>query len=110
MLREATPETIDAAAAALRAGALVAFPTETVYGLGAKGLDAEAVERIFVAKGRPHSDPLILHVAEPEWVRELVREVPPAAERLMREFWPGPLTLVLPKSERVPDLVTAGLD
>jgi L-threonylcarbamoyladenylate synthase len=74
------------------------------------GPDAQAVEKIFVAKGRPHSDPLILHVSEPGMVRDLVRELPPAAEALMARFWPGPLTLVLPKSARVPDSVTAGMD
>src|SRR4051812_9377638 len=101
---------VEQAAAILRGGGLVAFPTETVYGLGARGLDPEAVERIFAAKGRPHSDPLILHVGEPAWAAELAREVPAAAEALMREFWPGPLTLVLPKGARVPGLVTAGQD
>jgi L-threonylcarbamoyladenylate synthase len=99
-----------AAAEMLRRGGLVAFPTETVYGLGALGLDAEAVERIFGAKGRPHSDPLILHVAGPEMVPPLVGELPAAAEGLMAAFWPGPLTLVLPKSAAVPDRVTASLD
>jgi L-threonylcarbamoyladenylate synthase len=101
---------VERAAEILKGGGLVAFPTETVYGLGALGLDPAAVERIFVAKGRPHSDPLILHVADPEWVRALVRELPPAAQPLVSRFWPGPLTLVLPRSERVPDRVTAGLD
>lgn len=98
------------AAELLRAGRLVAFPTETVYGLGALGLDPEAVERIFAAKGRPHTDPLILHVGEAEWVHDLVRELPAVAQQVMDAFWPGPLTLVLPKSSRVPDLVTAGRD
>lgn len=98
------------AAELLRAGRLVAFPTETVYGLGALGLDAEAVERIFVAKGRPHTDPLILHVGEPEWIHDLALHVPPMAWQVIDAFWPGPLTLVLPKSGRVPDLVTAGRD
>lgn len=101
---------IERAAEILRTGGLVAFPTETVYGLGALGLDPEAVERIFVAKGRPHTDPLILHVGEESWVRDLVSTLPPVAEALMEAFWPGPLTLVLPKAARVPDLVTAGMD
>lgn len=101
---------VERAAEILREGGLVAFPTETVYGLGALGLDPAAVEKIFAAKGRPHSDPLILHVGDEAWVRDLVRELPPAAVTLMDAFWPGPLTLVLPKSERVPDLVTAGRD
>lgn len=98
------------AARLLRAGRLVAFPTETVYGLGALGLDPEAVERIFVAKGRPHTDPLILHVGDPEWIHDLALRIPPLAQQAMGAFWPGPLTLVLPKSRCVPDLVTAGRD
>jgi L-threonylcarbamoyladenylate synthase len=110
VLNAAQEGAVEAAAEILRGGGLVAFPTETVYGLGALGLEPAAVERIFVAKGRPHSDPLILHVAEAEWVRGLVRSLPPHAERLMERCWPGPLTLVLPKSERVPLLVTAGQD
>ncbi|HTE19242.1 MAG TPA: Sua5/YciO/YrdC/YwlC family protein, partial [Armatimonadota bacterium] len=84
---------VEQAAALLQGGGLVAFPTETVYGLGALGLDPAAVERIFVAKGRPHSDPLILHVGEAEWVADLVREMPPHARRLAEALWPGPLTL-----------------
>jgi L-threonylcarbamoyladenylate synthase len=98
------------AAAILRGGGLVAFPTETVYGLGACGLDASAVARIFTAKGRPHSDPLILHVAAPEAVLPLVTRFPVDAALLADTFWPGPLALVLPRSALVPDLVTAGLD
>ncbi|MCL4106255.1 UNVERIFIED_CONTAM: hypothetical protein GTU68_061097 [Idotea baltica] len=98
------------AAAILRAGGLVAFPTETVYGLGANGLDPEAVAKIFKAKGRPQDNPLILHLSHPKQVYELAKEVPPMAERLMAEFWPGPLTLVLKRSELVSDLVTGGLD
>jgi L-threonylcarbamoyladenylate synthase len=109
-LDAADPAALERAAELLRSGRLVAFPTETVYGLGALGLDPAAVERIFVAKGRPHSDPVILHVGDPAWVRDLVRELPPAAERLMDACWPGPLTLVLPRSARVPDRVTAGGD
>ncbi len=96
------------AAAVLRGGGLVAFPTETVYGLGAHALDAEAVARIFAAKGRPATNPVIVHVAEAEAARALVRAWPESARRLAERFWPGPLTLVLPRSERVPDLVTAG--
>ncbi len=110
VLRAEDPAALDQAAAILRQGGLVAFPTETVYGLGALGLDAVAVERIFQAKGRPHSDPVILHVAEAEGVRPLVREFPEVARRLAEAFWPGPLTLVLPKSDLVPSLVTAGRD
>jgi len=102
--------TLAAAAQILRDGGLVAFPTETVYGLGALGLDPAAVERIFVAKGRPHADPLILHVSDVDAVRPLVTDLPPVAEQLAARFWPGPLTLVLPRSACVPDLVTAGQD
>jgi L-threonylcarbamoyladenylate synthase len=96
------------AAAILKRGGLVAFPTETVYGLGALGLNPEAVARIFAAKDRPHSDPLILHIAEERWITELV--APPLPESFWRltSFWPGPLTLVLRKSDRVPEIVTAG--
>lgn len=93
----------------LRAGGLVAFPTETVYGLGASGLDPEAVERIYRAKDRPPTNPLILHVAGPEAARELASEWPDAAEALARAFWPGPLTLVVRRREGIPDIVTAGL-
>jgi L-threonylcarbamoyladenylate synthase len=103
-------DAVGRAAGLLRSGRLVAFPTETVYGLGALGLDPQAVERIFVAKGRPHSDPLILHLADASWVQDLAGTLPDAFDRLARAFWPGPMTLVLPKSRRVPDLVTAGLD
>lgn len=94
----------------IRSGGLVAFPTETVYGLGANGLDGEAVERIFEAKGRPQDNPLILHVAKKSDVKELWNHVPDDAKRLMDAFWPGPLTLIFVKSDKVPDEVTAGLD
>ena len=87
----------------------MAFPTETVYGLGAHALDAEAVAKIFAAKERPEFDPLIVHVADVDWVGRLVAEVPELARKLMDRFWPGPLTLVLPKRDAVPDLVTSGL-
>jgi L-threonylcarbamoyladenylate synthase len=93
----------------IRAGRLVAFPTETVYGLGANALDAQAVERIFEAKGRPKTSPLIVHVASVQMARELVTEWPEAAQKLAERYWPGPLTLVLPKRAVVPDIVTAGL-
>ena len=98
------------AAALLREGKLVAFPTETVYGLGANALDEAAVARIFEAKGRPTSSPIIVHVSGVEMARSLVTEWPPAAELLARQFWPGPLTLVLKKQQAVPSLVTAGLE
>jgi L-threonylcarbamoyladenylate synthase len=97
------------AAELIRAGKLVAFPTETVYGLGANALDAAAVARIFRAKGRPSTSPLIVHVDSLEMARDLVLGWPATAETLARRFWPGPLTLVLPKSPVVPDIVTAGL-
>jgi L-threonylcarbamoyladenylate synthase len=100
---------ISRAAGLLRAGRLVAFPTETVYGLGANALDAEAVKRIFEAKGRPYSSPLIVHVASIDAARELAAEWPAAAEQLARVFWPGPLTIIVPRSVRVPEIVTAGL-
>ena len=97
------------AAGLIRAGRLVAFPTETVYGLGANALDAAAVERIFAAKGRPRTSPLIVHVASVEMARELAAEWPDTAEMLAVRYWPGPLTLVVPKRPIVPDIVTAGL-
>lgn len=98
------------AADVLAAGGLVAFPTETVYGLGANALDAHAVAGIFRAKGRPADNPLIVHVADPSWVDDLAAEVPEEAKRLMARFWPGALTLVLPKRDVVPDITTGGLD
>jgi L-threonylcarbamoyladenylate synthase len=100
---------ITRAAALLRAGELVAFPTETVYGLGANALDSRAVARIYLAKGRPSHNPLIVHVADAAAARHLVLDWPVAAEELSAKFWPGPLTLVLPKQPAVPDLVTARL-
>ena len=100
---------IENAAELLRAGRLVAFPTETVYGLGANALDESAVRRIFEAKGRPLSSPLIVHVASIDMARDLAGEWPDQAEILARRFWPGPLTIVVPKRSHVPGLVTAGL-
>ncbi len=96
-------------AAILRAGGLVAFPTETVYGLGAVATDARAVARIFEAKERPHFDPLIIHLGGPDWLERYVTSLPPEAERLAQRFWPGPMTLVLPKRDNIPDIVTSGL-
>lgn len=101
---------LESCAGVLRSGGLVAFPTETVYGLGANALMPDAVKRIFEAKGRPQDNPLIVHVSRPEAVPPLVREIPHAAARLMEVFWPGPLTLLFAKSDLVPDVVTAGLD
>lgn len=93
----------------IREGRLVAFPTETVYGLGANALDAVAVRRIFEVKGRPSTSPLIVHVNSIGMARSLTIQWPPEAELLARQFWPGPLTLVLAKAGCIPDLVTAGL-
>ncbi|HEX6060189.1 MAG TPA: L-threonylcarbamoyladenylate synthase [Gemmatimonadaceae bacterium] len=104
------PEAIAPAAALLREGGLVAFPTETVYGLGAHALEEKAVLRIYEAKGRPSFNPLIVHVADVEGARRLVSAWPERAQRLAEVFWPGPLTLVLPRDRSVPDVVTAGLD
>ena len=97
------------AAAVLRNGGLVALPTETVYGLGANAFDPIAVAKIFAAKERPFFDPLIVHLADVRWLPRVVSEFPPVARRLAERFWPGPLTLVLPKADAVPDLVTSGL-
>lgn len=103
------PAEIERAAGLLRAGRLVAFPTETVYGLGANALDAEAVSRIYAVKRRPSTSPIIVHVASIEMAESLVVEWPELANRLAMRFWPGPLTLVLKKKSAVPDIVTAGL-
>ena len=98
------------AAGLLREGGVVAFGTETVYGLGANAFDPRAVARVFEVKQRPTFDPLIVHIADCGQLAELVTSIPATAERLMDRFWPGPLTIILPKSVCVPDLVTAGLD
>lgn len=102
------PEAIAEAAAVLRAGGLVAFPTETVYGLGARALDAAAVRAVFEAKGRPPGHPLIAHVLDEAGARRLSREWTDRASRLARAFWPGPLTLIVPRSDVVPPDVTGG--
>lgn len=108
-----TDEPLDAqlqpAADALRQGHLVAFPTETVYGLGANALDDQAIAGIFAAKGRPATNPLIVHVASWEMIEELVEVFEPVAKTLAEAFWPGPLTIICPKSNKVSDRVTAGL-
>lgn len=98
------------AADLIRRGRLVAFPTETVYGLGANALDAKAVKKIFVAKGRPSDNPLIVHIANKDDIKMLVNHVPDTAWKLMDRFWPGPLTIVLKKSKIVPKITTGGLD
>ncbi len=100
---------LEKAAGILAAGGVVAFPTETVYGLGADVFNPRAVARIFEIKKRPAFDPLIVHVADPGDTKKLWKDIPPLAEKLMRGFWPGPLTLVLSKQVEVPDIVTAGL-
>lgn len=97
------------AARLIQKGQLVVFPTETVYGLGANALQSQAIEGIFVAKGRPYSDPLIIHIAERSTFESLTVDVPPIAHKLMEVFWPGPLTLILSAGPRVPSLITAGL-
>jgi L-threonylcarbamoyladenylate synthase len=104
------PDAIALAANLLRAGEVVAFPTETVYGLGADATSEAALQRIFVAKERPLSDPLIVHLADASQLSEVARAIPPEAERLAERFWPGPLTLVLPRLARIPALVAAGGD
>jgi L-threonylcarbamoyladenylate synthase len=101
---------LDGAAEVLRSGGLVAFPTETVYGLGANALDEKAVKSIYKAKGRPSDNPLIVHIADSTVLKELVGSIPTPAPQLMKAFWPGPLTLVFPKSDRIPAIITAGLD
>ena len=101
---------VSAAAKILREGGLVGLPTETVYGLGANGLDGAAVRRIFEAKGRPQDNPLILHVSGPQWLTRYCAQVPPLAYVLARTFWPGPLTMILKRDPCVPDETTAGLD
>jgi len=104
------PAVIKRAATLLRDGEIVVFPTETVYGLGADAFQPTALERIFVAKGRPFSDPLIVHIADEHELELLTTTIPTEAKRLAQEFWPGPLTLILPKGPQVPHLVTAGLE
>lgn len=101
---------LDRAAAILRRGGLVAFPTETVYGLGASALDREAILKVYAAKGRPASSPLIVHVASFDMLANVAAEWPAAAQKLAERFWPGPLTLIVRKTNKIPDEVTAGLD
>lgn len=103
-------EDVAAAAEILRRGGLLAIPTETVYGLGANGLDGAAVRRIFEAKGRPQDNPLILHIPDASWLERCCEEIPPSARKLAREFWPGPLTMILKRRACVPDETTAGLE
>jgi len=100
---------ISQAAEIIKGGGIVAFPTETVYGLGADGYNPLAVARVFEVKQRPSFDPLILHVADPSDVEKLAKKVPSGAKKLIERFWPGPMTVVLLKEENIPDIVTAGL-
>ncbi len=104
------PSSIEEAASIIQAGGLVAFPTETVYGLGADALRAEAVEKVFEAKGRPADNPLIIHIAHEDHLFDLVDEMPATGEKLAKAFWPGPLTLVVKRTFLVPDNVAAHLD
>ena len=103
-------EGIKKAADIIKRGGLVAFPTETVYGLGANGLDENAVPKIYEAKGRPSDNPLILHISEFDEIKNIVKEIPKVALILAEEFWPGPLTMVLKKSDIVPYRTTGGLE
>ena len=105
-----TAADVERAAAILARGGLLGIPTETVYGLGANGLDPEAVAHIFEAKGRPQDNPLILHVPSAEWLARYCADIPAAAYTLAERFWPGPLTMILRRKPVVPDAVTAGLD
>lgn len=104
-----SPAVLERAGAILRAGGLVAFPTETVYGLGADGLNEEAARKIYAAKGRPSDNPLIVHIADTEALNEIVQEIPKTAEKLAEAFWPGPLTMIFRKKENVPLGTTGGL-
>ncbi len=103
------PEALQEAAALLRAGELVGMPTETVYGLAANAFSAQSAARIFAAKGRPQDNPLIVHIAEVDELPRVAATVPPEALRLAEAFWPGPLTLILPKGEQIPPAVSGGL-
>lgn len=103
-------ELLNEAVEIIKAGDNVAFPTETVYGLGADGLNEDAIRKIYKAKGRPSDNPLILHISNREQIIPLVRELPEMANILMDKFWPGPLTIILKRSKIVPDIVTGGLD
>ena len=110
LISDLSMEAIQKAAAVLNHGGLVAFPTETVYGLGAVATNEAAVHKIFASKGRPADNPLIVHIADFSEVSLYAREIPPLAETLANEFWGGPLTMIFKKQPSVPDAVTAGLD
>lgn len=105
-----SPEDIAVAGEILKGGGLVAFPTETVYGLGADAMDLLAVSKIYRAKGRPSDNPMIVHIAEKEWLKDLALEITPDMEKLMDAFWPGPMTMVVKRQPNIPDVTTGGLD
>lgn len=105
-----SPEDITVAGEILKGGGLVAFPTETVYGLGADAMDLLAVSKIYRAKGRPSDNPMIVHIAEKEWLKDLALEITPDMEKLMDAFWPGPMTMVVKRQPNIPDVTTGGLD
>lgn len=111
-VKRSKPESskIEMAAEVIRKGGLVAFPTETVYGLGADALNPKAVKKVFEVKGRPADDPVIVHIADKKELRKLAEEIPEEAERLMERFWPGPLTIIFKKTKRVPKVTTGGLE
>jgi L-threonylcarbamoyladenylate synthase len=109
LLNAAEPGAVEEAARIIRNGGLVGMPTETVYGLAANALDAKAVAKIFEAKGRPQDNPLIVHISSFEQIRPLVKSVPESAEKLAKAYWPGPMTMVLEKSDLIPGIVSAGL-
>ena len=104
------PEVIEEAGNILKNGGLVAFPTETVYGLGGDALRPEASARIYAAKGRPSDNPLIVHIADMDSLEDVAEQIPEAAVKLAQHFWPGPLTMIFPKTEKVPESTTGGLD
>lgn len=105
-----SPDALEAAARRLAAGDVIAFPTETVYGLGADATNPRGIARIFALKGRPADHPLIVHIGDPESIGQWVAFIPDSARSLAARFWPGPLTIILPRSSRVPDAVTGGQD
>ena len=109
-IKTVNDRSLDEAAEILKKGGVVAFPTETVYGLGADALNPSAAAKIFEVKQRPLSDPLIVHISRPDMIEYAAENIPQAAERLMERFWPGPLTFVLRKKSSLPDIVTSGLD
>ncbi|NJK78037.1 MAG: threonylcarbamoyl-AMP synthase [Nanoarchaeota archaeon] len=108
--KKTTPKKIKECASILRKGGIVAFPTETVYGLGADGLNPNAIKKIFKAKNRPSDNPLIFHISNKDDIKKFTKNIPPNAEKLIEKFWPGPLTLILKKSSIIPKIATGGLN